>query len=800
MRREALGFLIGTIVLQFMASLPGLSWSWWLLLLIPAAIGFPRWRWLLCVGIAFCWANLLAHAYLAGALEPELEGKDVLVTGIIASLPEKQARRSRFEFVPQSLQRQGVAWPVAGKLLLNWYAETPQLEVGARWQLQVRLKQPHGFMNPGGFDYEAWLLRQGIRATGYVRGGVANPLNRQLAAPGSEYVVDRLRQKLRHRLNRALEGEGMRGIILALAMGDRQQITDVQWEVFTRTGTNHLVAISGLHVGLVAAFAFFAVRRLWRCLPRVALYWPAAKAGAVSALVAASTYALMAGFSVPTQRAMLMISLVMLGIILQRRTRPGYLLAPALILVLIMDPFAVLASGFWLSFAAVAMILFGMQRRLGPETNRWQWGWWRWGRVQWLVALGLFPLLLLLFQKASLVSPLANFIAVPWVSMITVPLTLLGTLGVWLWPVMGEFVLGLSASSLEGLWWILSALSHWSLAQWQQGVVPLWAVACAFLGFSWLILPRGVPARWVGGIWILPLVLAGPAEIPEGEAHFALLDVGQGLAAVVQTRRHTLVFDTGPRFPSGFNTGDTVVAAYLKSRGLGRIDVLMLSHGDIDHIGGVSGLRKQIPLVRVLTSVPEKMLKAGVAGAEVCRAGEQWQWDEVEFEILSPGRHQAGARNSGNNRSCVLRVQARGSSVLLSGDIEAETERELVQTMAKKLAADVLVVPHHGSATSSSEAFLDAVSPQIALFPLGYRNRFGFPKPQVVTRYRERGVRMFDTAHHGAIEIHLGRAHGLNNISSWRQADARYWRHQFLPVEPHAGQGTSSGRSVSLLQ
>lgn len=813
MRRAALGFLIGTVVLQQMSSLPDLKWSWLLLILIPSVFLFPRWRLLLAAGAGFCWAAIFGYLTLSGGLDSSLEGEDLLVTGLIASLPESDSRRTRFHFVPDSLH-----WPGAtqekqtpvnlpGKLLLSWYNDAPALQVGARWQLQVRLKRPHGFMNPGGFDYEAWLFAQGIRATGYVRGKSGPDINRRLAAPRGNYRVDQFRQGLRTKLNAALAGDPLQGIVLALAIGDRQQISNAQWETLRRTGTSHLVAISGLHVGLVAGFAFFAMQRIWRLSARLPLRWPAAKAGALAALAAATAYALLAGFTVPTQRALVMIAVLMLGVLLQRRTRPADLLSTALLLVLIMDPFAVLAAGFWLSFAAVAIILYGMRHHAAAGSSIWQRGWWRWGRIQFLVAFGLLPLLVVLFQQVSLVAPLANIFAVPWVSLISVPLTLLGTavlglsVGLGLSTGAGEVLLTLAVRSLELLWWFLQNLGDWRYAQWQQGVAPVWVIVSALLGVIWLWLPRGFPARWLGLVWLLPLVLWRPAAIPPGEAHFALLDVGQGLAVVVQTRSHTLVFDTGPRFSSGFNAGDAVLVPYLRQRGVAVVNTLMISHVDNDHIGGAVALAKQIPVQRVLSSSLDTKARAHLPPQDLryCRAGQQWWWDGVHFEVLSPWEDSRGGSTSNNNFSCVLRVMANGQSLLLTGDIEMATERALVQRASAKLASDILVVPHHGSATSSSERFLDVISPRLALFPLGYRNRFGFPKPQVVARYRQRSIAMFDSARHGAIEIHLGRD-GAEEIVTFRQKNARYWHQQLRAEGMKAASHVTFERSVSLLQ
>jgi competence protein ComEC len=492
---------------------------------------------------------------------------------------------------------------------------------------------------------------------------------------------------------------------------------------------------------------------------------------------------MLAGFSVPTQRALVMVAVVMLAVLLQRRTRTRSLLAVALLMVLIIDPMAVLAPGFWLSFAAVAIILYGMMGRLGGDTG-WRKWWWRWGRVQWLVTVGLFPVLILLFQKASLVSPLANLIAVPWVSLVTVPLTLSGTVFLSLVPFVGESLLELALWSADVLWWMLQALSDLSYAQWMQAVPGNWALVCAVVGLAWLLAPGGIPNRWVGVIWVLPIAFSGPGAIADGEARFALLDVGQGLAAVVQTQNHVLVFDTGPRYSSGFNTGGAVIAPYLRSKGVGRIDTLVVSHGDNDHIGGAAELAAQIPVERVISSVPEKVdsLNTEPLEAESCLAGERWSWDGVQFEVLNPSPNKPKSPKKGrmgNNRSCVLRVQAGNDSVLLTGDIERGTERELINRLGENLASDILVVPHHGSKTSSTAAFIDAVSPKVALFPVGYRNRYGFPKVPVVRRYKTKLAQLFDSASHGAIEIRLG---GVNDtefsIQTWRQKNARYWHYQ----------------------
>ncbi len=787
MRRIALGFLMGAASLQLFTVLPSIIFLAGLLTaLLATVIGriwfFREHSWpavtnvFMGAGIGFFVASVTAHQLLAGALPAELEGQDVVVEGYIASLPEQKGRRLRFQFVPQSLYWRDEAQTVPGKLLLSWYPRKdhnmPPIYVGERWRLQVRLKRPHGFSNPGGFDYEAQLFQQGIRAKGYVRhakksreADTVTPVNQRLAPANGVYRVDQLRETLRSRILATLDDHPLRGIVLALAIGDRQQISQPQWDVLTRTGTSHLVAISGLHVGLVAGFAFFLMRGLWCLSVHAVTRWPAAKAGAVAALLAAAVYAMLAGFSVPTQRALVMVAVAMLAIIVQRHTRPSSLLALALLLVLMIDPLAVMSAGFWLSFGAVATIVYGMSGRLAMNSY-----WWRWGRVQWLVTVSLLPALLLLFQQASLIAPLANLLAVPWVSLITVPLTLLGSICLGFSATVGGWLLGLSTWSLDVLWWWLEGLAHWKLAAWQQMAPPLWAMPVAVIGVIWLLAPRGVPARWVGLVGLLPLLFVSPAIIPQGQARFTLLDVGQGLAAVVQTQNHVLVFDTGPRFSSGFNTGEAVVAPYLRVQGRRYIDALVVSHGDNDHMGGVAGLRATIPARQIFSSVPQR-----IDGAEQCQIGQSWQWDGVMFAILHPGKSVGAGGRKDNNNSCVLRVQAGEHSVLLTGDIERAAEGELVRVFGNKLASDLLVAPHHGSRTSSTPVFLDAVSPTVALFPVGYRNRYGFPKAQIVQRYVNRQVRLFDTAQHGAIELQLGGEALLDMVTTHRQQAARYW-------------------------
>lgn len=762
-RVAALAVLTGVTLCQLSSDLPD---PWWAMVFLPLLALAWRYRllWPVVIGCAgFLWVCLSAAILLSRQLPAEAEGQDLMAEGMIVSLPNMEDRRSNFQFEVTKLAQGDAVLPTPGRVLLNWYYPPQNLQVGDTWRLQLRLKRPHGMRNPGSFDFEGWLFRNHIRATGYVRD---NPDNRQLASRWQDEPIDRLRQTLAQGITGALGQRDFTGIIQALAIGERPGITREQWNVWTATGTSHLVAISGLHVGMVAGMAFFLFRILWSRLSRLALRWPAPKAGALAGMIAATGYAALAGFSVPTQRTVIMIIVVMGSLLLGRNTRPTHTLALALLLVLLWDPFAVLEAGFWLSFAAVSLILYGMGERLAPRGM-----WWKWGRVHMLVAIGLAPLLLILFQRVSIVSPLANLIAVPWITFVVVPLTLLGTLLVLPLPVVGTFLLMLAHGAMGWIWPFLEALAHSDLAQWIQPAPPLWSYLPALLGTLWLLAPAGMPGRWLGGVLLAPMVLISPSRPQTGEAWFTLLDVGQGLAAVVQTAEHSLVFDAGPASSERFDAGDAVVVPFLRHYGIRQIDTLIVSHGDMDHRGGVSSVLAQTAVQRLLTSVPDK-IQWQQGKVESCESGQTWQWDGVRFEILYPFHDQP---YHGNDASCVLRVQTAGETVLLPGDIEKRSEKALLQEKAAWLPADILVAPHHGSNTSSTAAFLQAVQPRYTLFAVGYRNRYGFPKPHVVERYAEQGATLLDSAHYGAITFHLGSSHGIAPPETYRQQVRRYW-------------------------
>ena len=759
--------------MQQLAALPTL---WWTLALIP--LGFLAWRrplWLVAVFFVagVVWISFRAGFILEENLPTALEGQDLVIEGHVADIPSRTDFGWRFPFDVTQARHADATVQIPARILLSAglgncsrrcsTSSIPGVggefvpRAGEAWRLTVRLKRPHGLQNPGGFDYEAHLFRNRLRATGYVR---LDDTSQRLQGPfPARYTIDRVRQRLGEAMRARLGDNPFAGIVVALANGDGGGLADTQWDIFRRTGTLHLVAISGLHISLIGGIGFFLGRWLWALPGYTVLRYPAPVVGAVCALLAAAGYAALAGFVIPTQRALIMLGVVMGGILLRRQVAPTQLLAIALFAVLAYDPLAVMAAGFWLSFAAVAVILFvahGGSRRME---------WWRkWGYLQIAIALGMLPLMFALFQQVSLVAPLANLLAVPVFDLLMVPLVLAGLALLGVLPAVAQTLFELAAGLLTQLWPVLEWLGNLSWSQWTRPALPGWALICAGVGVAWLLAPRGWPARWVGAVWLLPLALLRPPVPAPGEVWFTLLDVGQGLSAVVRTAAHTLVFDAGPKL-GAFDTGRSVVVPYLRVRGVERVDVFVVSHGDNDHIGGVDSVRRALPVEKILSGVPER-----VSDATLCEAGQHWEWDGVSFAMLNPPVGESGSKN---DQSCVLQVRAPNASLLLPADIEAKAERRLVTEQGARLRATVLVAPHHGSKTSSTAAFIGAVRPDLVLFPVGYRNRFHHPHPTVVARYDEARVHRLDSASAGAIELQL-RADGTS-VSGWRARHRRYW-------------------------
>jgi len=707
-------------------------------------------------GFLWFWWN--ASQVLALQLPIELEGDDILVQGLITDIPTRSSGdKVRFRFAIHRYRAADQWLELDLPVRLSWYREVPELHPGERWQLLVRLKRPRGFANPGGFDYERWLFAQGIRATGYVR---RSNDNQRLARTGEAWV-QRYREFLSNRIGVFAGDTPATGLLQALAVGERSGISEAQWEVLRRTGTAHLMAISGLHVGLVAGLAFLVCRKTWERLGNKER-WPAPAVAAVCAIVTAGVYALLAGFQVPAQRALIMVAIWMLSILFGGKPSAWRVWSLAMWTVLLVNPLSVLSAGFWLSFGAVAWILYLTGGRHGVLP--------RWRRVigmQIGLIVGLTPLLWLWFNQISVTAPLANLVAIPAVSCLVVPLVLLGTLCTPLVPAIAQWTLQLAGYALTAVWWLLEWLAALPGGLLHVPAVPLLLHAAVAVGLVLWLAPRALPSRSLGLALLLPVFCTIPERPGDGAVWLTLLDVGQGLAAVVETRKHRLLYDAGPAFRHGLNTGNAVVVPYLVSRGYHHIDRLVISHGDNDHSGGGHAVFRQVDVGRIQAGEPEQLLWAR---STRCQAGDRWVWDEVVFEYLAPS-----AGGEGNNASCVLRVEtADGQVVLLPGDIEVAVEQHLVETQREKLAADVLVAPHHGSRTSSSQVFVDAVRPRLVLFPVGYGNRFGFPKAEIAERYHRAGAVLLDSASAGAIQLRLQPHKAPLTVIDRQQG--RYWR------------------------
>jgi competence protein ComEC len=797
------GFAAGVILLQTQPTLP----PWPAAIAVLAALGaiaapqltklLPRWLraragigaaaalWyvLAGTGIGFGYAASRAALRLADELPMAWEGADIVVVGVVDDLPQVSERGVRFTLTVESVSTPEAIVP--RRLGLAWYAQwqkggphdpVPGIAAGERWQLAVRLKRPHGTANPHGFDVESWLLENGIRATGYVRRDEANRRLAAFAGRAGDWV-QRARAAVRDRIRAALPESGTAGVLVALTIGDQRSISPAQWEIFGRTGITHLMSISGLHVTVFAALAGSLAHALVRRSIALTRLLPARRVAVGVGVAAAFGYVLLAGAGVPAQRTLLMLLVAALGLWLSHPGTATVVWLWALAAVLAGDPWAPLAAGFWLSFGAVGLLLYGAGGRIGcaPAATMRAWC----GRrlavaahAQWLMTAGMVPLTLALFQQVSLVAPVANALAIPLVTFAVVPLALAGiVLPVdWLWQV-ADAILGQLVAAL-------AAVARSDAAVWQQHAPPPWSLPAALVAIAWLASPRGVPGRCLAPIWLLPLFVVVPARPGAGELRMTVLDVGQGLAVVVETRTRALLYDTGPRYTESADAGARIVAPFLRAAGVRRLDVVVVSHADSDHSGGLVSVLQAVPTALLLSSLPEDPsapTPPGLHGrARRCVAGLRWHWDAVTFTLLHPAEaHYANPRIRSNDLSCVLRIDSAWGSVLLSGDIEAASERELVASDAAALRADVLVVPHHGSRTSSTPAFVAAVAPAVAVFTPGYRNRFGHPRPDVVARYA--GSARYRTDLDGALAFSFAAGSNLRPLAE-RERQRRYWQ------------------------
>ena len=802
--------------------------------LLLAAVGWPAGALpmllITAAAAAVAMAGLRADARLAERLSAALEGQDLLVTGVVASLPQLGASGLRFRFEVEQATWRGQPVQLPPLLALGWYnsfndeavLDDPRagLRAGQRWRLPLRLKQPHGALNPGGFDVELMWFEQGLGATGYVRavragrpgaGGVNPdaPANAERLADAAGYPVERLRQTVRDAIYRQVADARTAGVLAALTVGDQGAIERDDWELFRQTGIAHLVSISGVHVTMLAWLASAAAGRLWRRSPRLMRWLPAPTAGRWLGLALATGYALLAGWGVPAQRTVLM--LVTTGALRSsgQRWPWGLVLLAAAVVVTVLDPWALLQPGFWLSFMAVGLLMASEPgsggspalaganaaaagagaigaggvvvsgiSRLREQASGFVGGHLRGHlRGQVIATLGLAPLSLVFFQQISVVGLVANLLAIPLVTLLITPLALLGMLIPLLWSG--------AAALVQAMVWGLGWLAQWPFAVYSAPVPPAWAVACGLLGAVLGVLPLPWRVRVLSIPLLLPLVMPPVARPAPGSFELLAADIGQGTAVLVRTRNHLLVYDTGPQYSRDSDAGQRVLLPLLRARGEARIDLLMLSHRDIDHVGGAASLLAGLPVGMLQSSLePGHTLLAQAQQRAVpqrrCDAGQHWQWDGVQFDLLHPTATEHAEAKKSNALSCVLRIaDGQGRSALLTGDIEAPQEAALLQRQAQgstpALASTVLLVPHHGSRTSSTADFLAAVRPQIAVVQAGYRSRYGHPAPDVLARYTAQGIEIVRSDRCGAWLWHDGAA------ACTRDVRRRYW-HWTAPV------------------
>ena len=754
MNSAIIAFLAGITLVQHWIRLPAVTEYFTIVVL---ALLFGHWRWRLgCVFLlASLWASIYAEWRLADRLADDREGKEVMIQGYIASLPKRQEHRMSFDFIVTRAPR-----GIPTKLRLNWYAARVSIKGGQSWQMTVKLKKPHGRINPGGFDYEGWLFANHIGATGYVR---PNPKPTEIEAvfAGQRYLA-KWRQMLSDQLDRAMPQSAWAGVLKALILGSRGEIGREQWELFRKSGTVHLMVISGTHISLIAGLVFFVVRRFSAYTGLLSI--SPQNAAALSAWVVALFYVALAGFSIPTQRALIMLSVGLWATAWQRDIAALQVLLIALLAVLLFDPSAVLSAGFWLSFAAVALLMFVTSGRLGRASY-----WRESGKLHIAMAIGLAPLLIAFFQQISIVSPLANWVAVPVVALLLTPLALLAAILVMWSPALASFVLFPVDKILQYLTWLLQKMVSWPWAALSCPPPPWYGLYFAIIGSLLLLAPKGMPGRYLCPFFLLPLFFGVAAKPKAGEVWLTLLDVGQGLSAVVQTQNHVLIYDTGAKYSDQSDMGEAVILPFLRYKGINTVDRLVISHGENDHSGGAASLIAGISLATLYSSAADW---AERSNGHYCKAGQSWFWDGVRFDILSPGIEAFASKN---NNSCVLKLSAPQHGLLLSGDIEREAERWLVEYYGEKLASTVLIAPHHGSKTSSHRYFLDSVDPKLILIPAGYRNRFGFPHRPVLQRYRKRHIVSLISGEQGAITVKMTRS--TLTVESWRQRNKHYWTH-----------------------
>ncbi len=761
----ALAWLTGDLLLQHLAKLPSLAGCVMAIGFISVITICIKWfekpillrsaLWLCITTLSFTYANWQATQRLAWSIPTALQQQTVFARGQIINLPTHRFHQQTVLFHLQKWSFASETHSVNSNILLS-FPETTRIHVGDEWQGLIRWKPVHGIASPGASDYAAWCLQENIRASATV---VSSGLNQVLTHAAFTQWINQKRERIAEAFASIATQQALSPWLLALMIGERQGVPDADWDVLRLTGTNHLMAIAGLHIGMLSLFVYGFCNRLWRFVPRACLYFPAQQAGLIAASFAAIAYAAFAGFSLPTERAVIMLLVAFSARFLKQHLPAWHGFGLALSLVLILNPFVVLSDSFWLSFITIAAVTIGMQARIAPSGV-----WWRWGRVQWVIAIALLPVNLILFQTFSLIGVIANCIAIPWLCFTILPFCLLSLMTITTLPQLTALFLKCANASFLKLWWLLTYLSALPFASFTLNAANAWVVTASVVAIFFILLPRQTPGRFLALFGLLPLAFAPIVHLPLNTLRLNILDVGQGLAIVLETAQHALVFDAGPNL--GMDAGARIVLPFLLKANIKRIDKLIISHGDNDHIGGANALLEQLPVKEIITSVPYRF-----KSASKCLANQAWEWDGVQFQFLYPTLNDLQRKN---DSSCVLKISLGKRTILLTGDIEKYAEEALLQRASEQLSSDIIVAPHHGSKTSGLAEFISAVHPAIVVYATGFLNRYHFPHASVMGEYAAINAKQWNTATSGTISFLLN-ARSIDSVQSYRESHSHYW-------------------------
>ena len=765
--RRAAALLAGVAAVQACPRLPPLAIDVLIASASVVALRFPRWRLLAVAALGFAWCAWRAHVALDARLPEQLEGRDLDMTAVVADLPLARPDGIRATLRLERASLDGAVVDLHGDVRIAWYdAGADLLEPCSRWQLRVRLKRPRGLVNPGGFDSERFALERGIVATGYVREGT----NRRIGERA--LCVDALRDRISREIAARIPAPHDAALVRAFAVGDTRGLDEGDWEVARANGIPHLIAISGFHVGVAAGLGALLVRLLGWFFPRLALRVPLAIAAVPAALVTGIFYGVLAGASLPTVRTLSMIAVVALARLGRRSSGGAQTLSLALVAILIVDPLAVLSAGFWLSFGGVAFLILCLVRRSGLL------GFVRELTVgQLVMSLSLLPLTIWFFGEASLVGALSNIVAVPFVSFVIVPLCLVGVLALLTVPVLATLPLLAAGLCARAQWMFLEFMAGLPGAHEYLPEPSLCALVLALIGAFWMLMPRGVPARSVGMLLFLPLLVPARKDMETGAFEAVFIDVGQGLSVLVRTRSHALLYDAGARYPSEFDLGKAAVLPTLRALGVSDLHRIVISHGDNDHAGGAPAVAREFPSAELEGGEPYR----GDLTLRQCAAGESWDWDGAHFRIVSPAAEMLGppGPRGDNDRSCVLLIEGVGGRLLLTGDITSQVESRIAADVGTDTPL-VLAVAHHGSRTSSSADFIAATEPALAIVSAGWHSRYGHPHPETLARFRDAHVRLLNTAGQGALTVEFPKT-GAPFARGERERRRRYWRERSEP-------------------